>query len=244
MNITRASSGLPSLDYIIDYLRFGDNVVWQVDNISNYRYFADFFIKEALKSGQRLIYVRFGRHEAVVPDDPEIVTNEHFKIYQMDAGLGFETFSASIQDIVTNEGEGVFYIFDCLSDLLSEWSTDLMIGNFFRVTCPYLFKLNTIAYFAILRDRHSYNTIARIRETTQILLDVFYKDYFCIHPLKVWERYSPTMFLPHVSTNGIDFNPLTSSAAVTELYSDFQYKIGKAERQLDYWDRIFIEATE
>jgi hypothetical protein len=244
MNNTRVSSGLPSLDQVIDDLRYGDNVVWQVDDIGSYRHFAGFFIQEALRSCKKLIYVRFGQHQAIVPDYPEVVKNGNFHKYELDAGLGFETFSASLQNIITSEGEGVCYVFDCLSDLLSEWSTDLMIGNFFRVTCPYLFKLNTIAYFAILRDRHSYQAIARIRETTQILLDVFHKDFFCIHPLKVWERYSPTMFLPHISTNGTDFTPLTSSAAVTEIYSTFQYKIGKAERQLDYWDRVFIEATE
>jgi hypothetical protein len=139
MNNTRASSGLLSLDRVIDDLRFGDNVVWQVDNIDSYRYFGRFFIKEALRTCHRVIYVRFGQHEAIVPQDSEIIANEYYREYQLDARLGFETFSASIRDIVTLEGEGVYYIFDCLSDLLSEWSTDLMIGHFFHVTCPYLF---------------------------------------------------------------------------------------------------------
>ena len=244
MKNVRASSGLPGLDQILDSLRFGDNVVWQVDNIKSYRYFAVFFIKEAIRTGRRIIYVRFGQHDSIVPSDAEITGNELYHEYQLDPRQGFETFSASIHDIITQEGEAVCYIFDCLSDLLAEWSTDLMIGNFFRVTCPYLFKLNTIAYFAILREHHSYHTINRIRETTQILLDVFHKDYYCIHPLKVWERYSLTMFLPHVSMNEIDFHPLTNSADVTELFTINQYNIGKAERKLDYWDRIFIKAAE
>ncbi len=244
MNTNRVSSGLASVDRIIDSLRFGDNVVWQVDDISSYRYFAGFFVSAALRSCNRLVYIRFGQHEPIVSWGPEAINNKYYHEYRLDAGLGFETFSASIQDIVACEGENVCYVFDCLSDLLSEWSTDLMVGNFFRVTCPYLFQFNTIAYFAILRDRHSYSTIARIRETTQILLDVFQKEVFCIHPLKVWERYSPMMFLPHVSTDGIDFTPMTNSATVTELYSSYHSQINKTERRLDYWDRIFIEANE
>ena len=48
-----------------------------------------------------------------------------------------------------------------------------MIGNFFMITCPYLFELDTIAYFALLRNNHSFKTIARIRETTQLLLDLY-----------------------------------------------------------------------
>ncbi len=64
-------------------------------------------------------------------------------------------------------------MFDSLSDLLHVWATDLMIGDFFFITCPYLFELNTVAYFALLRNRHSYKAVARIRETTQVLIDVY-----------------------------------------------------------------------
>jgi len=61
-----------------------------------------------------------------------------------------------------------------------------MVGNFFVITCPYLFELDTIAYFAIIRDSHSYQTVARIRETTQVLVDIYKaKGLFYIHPLKV-----------------------------------------------------------
>jgi hypothetical protein len=42
-------------------------------------------------------------------------------------------------------------------------------------------------------------TVARIRDTTQLLVDVYHhKSNYYIHPLKVWNRYSPTMFLPQI----------------------------------------------
>ena len=72
-----------------------------------------------------------------------------------------------------------------------------MMGNFFRVTCPYLFQLDTVAYFPLLRGRHSFEAVARIRDTTQLLLDVYRGDRIYLHPLKVWNRYSTKMFLPH-----------------------------------------------
>ena len=87
-----------------------------------------------------------------------------------------------------------------------------MIGNFFQVTCPLLYELNTIAYFALFRNAHNYSTIARIRETTQLLLDIYsVKGNYYIHPLKAWQRYSPTMFLPHL-IDGQDAICITSSA--------------------------------
>ncbi|MBU9889780.1 MAG: PEP/pyruvate-binding domain-containing protein, partial [Candidatus Omnitrophica bacterium] len=147
--------------------------------------------------------------------------------------------------IARQEGEGVFYVFDCLSELLSAWSNDLMIGNFFKITCPYLFELNTIAFFALLRNRHSYKTVARIRDTTQVLIDVYHHQGNCyIHPLKVWNRYSPTMFLPHARVKD-RYVPIANSADTAELFSQIFKKGSKsAGRNLDYWDKLFMQAEE
>ena len=78
-----------------------------------------------------------------------------------------------------------------------EWATDELLANFFQVTCPYLFELETVAYFALTRGRHSHGALARIRDTTQILIDIYQaKGQRHIHPIKVWDRYSPQMFSP------------------------------------------------
>ncbi|OGC25416.1 hypothetical protein A2291_00740 [candidate division WOR-1 bacterium RIFOXYB2_FULL_42_35] len=232
------STGIKGLDTIIHDLRLGDNVVWQVDDVKSYLHFVQPYIKHALKTGRNLIYIRFAKHQLLV-DDPRART------YQIDASKGFESFSKEIHEVITKEGLGAYYVFDCLSDLLAAWATDLMIGNFFMVTCPYLFKLDTIAYFAILRDRHSFKTIARIRETTQLLLDVYdFKDQYYVHPLKVWQRHSPTMFLPHVEENQA-FLPIINSADATKLFSYMSKRSTEsAKRNLDYWDRLFMEAEE
>jgi hypothetical protein len=120
-----------------------------------------------------------------------------------------------------------------------------MIGNFFMITCPYLFELDTIAYFCLLRDKHSYRTIARIRETTQLLLDLYsFEGNFHVHPLKVWNRYSPTMFLPHIQKDD-KFVPITASVDAARLISYFSNKGPEpAQRALDYWDRVFLAAEE
>jgi len=118
-----------------------------------------------------------------------------------------------------------------------------MIGNFFVITCPYLFELNTVAYFAILRSRHSFKTVARIRETTQVLLDVYNNSgKICVHPLKAWKRYTPTMFLPHIMEGG-KFVPILNSAdAASILHFMTDKNTTSGVRNLDYWDRIFLKA--
>jgi hypothetical protein len=234
-----ASTGIDGLDTVLTGLEKGDNVVWQVDHIENFTAFVDPYIERAKQQERRLVYLRFADHKPLVKPDTGV------RIYNLNAGSGFEAFTTQIHAIIADEGKEAYYVFDCLSYLLDVWATDLMIGNFFMVTCPFLFELDTIAYFALLRNRHSYKTIARIRETTQLLLDLYNvdgKNY--LHPLKVWKRYSPTMFLPHMQREDA-FVPITSSVDAAKLLSYIsEHGLNPAERALDYWDRLFSRSAE
>ncbi|HOV90146.1 MAG TPA: PEP/pyruvate-binding domain-containing protein [Syntrophorhabdaceae bacterium] len=233
------STGIESLDSVINRLRMGDNVVWQVDSMDDYRHFVIPFVKRRMEEKQRVVYMRFADHE------PLLSPSEHIKIYNIDANSGFEHFTSEAYRIVTHEGRDVFYVFDCLSSLLSAWANDLMIGNFFVIMCPYLFELNTVAYFSILRGNHSFKTIARIRETTQLLIEVYnHGGSHYIHPLKVWNRYSPTMFLPHLEEDG-EFVPIINSVDATQLFFRIsEREASSAKRHLDYWDRLFLKAED
>ena len=234
----RVTTGMNGLDEILNYLQMGDNVVFQVDDIEDYKKFVDPYIEAALAGNHRIVYMRFANHQALLEPSKKI------KVYKLNANKGFESFSTQVHNIVRDEGRDVFYVFDCLSDLLMAWATDLMIGNFFVITCPYLFELNTVAYFAILRSRHSFKTVARIRETTQVLLDIYNNNgKICVHPLKAWKRYTPTMYLPHVM-EGEKFVPILNSADAASILSYLTDKNATSSvRNLDYWDRIFLKAT-
>lgn len=238
-SIMKVSSGITSLDSIIDSLNIGDNVVWQTDSITDYMEFVKPFVRQSLEDGRKLYYMRFAKHAPLIdPETDGVIT------CNLNAHSGFENFARDVHEIIKEAGEEAFYVFDCLSDLLSAWATDLMIGNFFLVTCPYLFELNTVAYFAIMRKNHDFKTVARIRETTQILIDIYnYKDELYVHPLKVWNRYSPTMFFPHKKIKG-DFKALTRSADVTDFISYMQKLNSEiTSRNLDFWDKLFLEVS-
>ncbi len=230
----KVSTGLKGFDEVIDHLRFGDNVVWQVDSITGYKKMVDCFAESARAENMKLVYIRFSKHE------PLLDAGKATSTYHVDASRGFEGFTTEIHNIITSEGKRVFYVFDCLTDLLEYWNSDLMIGNFFKATCPYLYELDTIAYFAVKRNFHTFNTIAGIRETTQLLLDLYQiNEKIYIHPLKVWQRYSPTMFFPHL-IQGQDAVCITSSSDVSELFT----RINRGEIRLDYWNTIFNEAKK
>ncbi len=225
----KVSTGMNGFDKVIDHLRLGDNVVWQVNSIGSYKEIVDPFVKQAREDHRKLIYVRFGNHA------PLFEKTEDILVQRIDATKGFESFATEIHNMVTEMGMQAFYVFDCLTDLLKYWFSDLMIGNFFRVTCPYLYELDTIAYFAIIRNAHTFSTIAGIRETTQLLLDLYdVNQRLYIHPLKVWQRYSPTMFFPHL-IHEEEATCITASSEAAELFSS----IHLGEDRLDYWNIVF-----
>ena len=237
-NFQIASTGLASLDEVIRHLRMGDNVVFQVRDIDVYKRFVMAFIEKNKETAKKIIYIRFTQHA------PLLMAMNGVEVFPVNADHGFEEFCSQIHEKITSEGRDVLYIFDCLSELLDRWATDTMIGNFFKVTCPYLYELNTIAYFATFKNHNSYHSTAVIRDTTQVLFDVFEIDSITyVHPLKVWNRYSPTLFLPHIMLNH-HFIPVTSSGDVAALYSRLGEDDENPERNLDYWDRLFLKAGE
>lgn len=218
---------------MVDGLRLGDNVVWQADDIEAYKARVQPFVEKALSDGHLVVYFRFGDHAPVVEDD-------RARVFTVDPAAGFESLTRSIYQTITEMGVGTYYVFDSLTELLEQWGSDLMVMNFFNVTCPYLFQLDTVAYFLLLRGRHSFDAIAGIRETTQLLLDLHTIDgvqYVQAH--KAWGRYSPTMFFPH-RLEGAEAIPVTSSAEAVELFG----KIGLQEPPLDPWRALLLRANQ
>ncbi|MCG6568620.1 PEP/pyruvate-binding domain-containing protein [Tessaracoccus sp. ZS01] len=211
-NFNLVSTGTAGLDRIVDSLRLGDNVVWQVDSLDDYRRVVEPFVRRALADGRHITYVRYGAHAPVV-DDPAV------EVVEIEPGGGFEAFATAVHTIAAERGRLAFYVFDCLTDLLSGWHSDLAVANFFQVTCPFLYELDTVAYFPLVRGEHTYATVAAIRSTTQLLLDLYGVDEeLYVHPLKVFGRHSPTMFFPH-ALQGDDARPITSSEASARLFA-------------------------
>ena len=200
----KVKSGIPQMDEALDYIRLGDNVVWRVSDLSEFKLFMEPYVKQAIEDKRNIIYFRFASHEPLLEDRPEI------KTVHVPLSHRFENFTVDIHNVIEQEGKDAFYVFDCLSELQTAWATDLMMGNFFRVTCPFLFILDTVAFFPIIRGKHSVRAINKILNTTQLFFDVYSdKKNVYVRPEKVWNRNSETMFLPHTYNpeNG-DFKPI------------------------------------
>ncbi len=226
-------SGYPGLDKKLDYIRSGDNIVFRVINLEFFRFFAKGFVKQAIKDHRPVHYIRFGPHK------PMLENVEQVNVHQLDPTIGFEKFTIEIYRIIMEAKQEAFFIFDNISVLGEFWNTDLMLGNFFQVTCPFLTKMEDVAIFPLRRGEHSCDCIEKIRESTQIFLDVFYKNpYYYITPLKVKDRYHHEMFLTHRVNEKMLFEPLTYSTSLARYYQAVD-ESGPGEQLQDSWDRFF-----
>jgi pyruvate, water dikinase len=232
------STGLPHLDHVFRGIMPGDNIVWQIDTVEDYKPFVGPYVHAARERRQRLVYFRFADHEPLLDDDTDAI------VHHLHPEYGFETFMGEINAVINQEGRGTLFLFDCLSQLAPDWKSDRMLGNFFMLTCPHLYDRAAIAYFAIFRNYHSFHAVRPISSTTQILVDVYRRDNtIYIQPTKVQHRHADTMFMLHEWRPDQKFVPVTESAIITETLQEVPWSRSDiSSYRLGFWSRTFSEA--
>jgi pyruvate, water dikinase len=233
------STGLPQLDRVLKGLIPGDNIVWQVNSIDDFKPFVQPYCQYALQHGRQVVYFRFADHEPLAFDDWGVT------VHKLETSSGFEQFITGIHRMVGAMERGTFFLFDCLSSLAEDWCSDSMLGNFFKLTCPYILDRESFAYFPLYSNYHSFHATTPIAATTQILIDVYRHDrQFFIHPTKVQHRYSPTMYMLH-AWQGNDFVPVTQSAVISAVLAQRPWPgLDSVRLRQGMWNRHFLQAED
>ena len=52
----RICSGIPEMDNALDNIRLGDNVVWRVSELSEFKLFMEPYLRQAIADGRNIIY--------------------------------------------------------------------------------------------------------------------------------------------------------------------------------------------
>jgi pyruvate, water dikinase len=238
----KLSTGLDELDQLLRGLIAGDNVVWRVDHVEDYRAFVVPYCQYGAHSGRKVIYLRYANHPPLI--EPEMFDGK-VERYDLDPEIGFEPFLDAVHTIIENTPRGAYYVFDSLSNLAATWYSDQMLCNFFMLTCPYLFDRGDLAYFAVMRDSHSNEAVMPIRETAQVMIDVYrYQDSIYLRPVKTQQRFSPNMHTLH-QWHKDSFLPISESYTITRI---LRYAppsaVGCAVIPLDVWNKTFLHAQE
>ncbi|MBN1656530.1 MAG: pyruvate, phosphate dikinase [Deltaproteobacteria bacterium] len=233
----RPSTGLTALDRLFHGVMPGDNIVWQVFSVDDYLPFVAAYCRHAIRLGAKLVYFRFARHRELMEQRPGV------ERYALRPEEGFEPFVTEIHSIIEESGPGAYFVFDCLSDLVVEWGSDRMLGNFFMLTCPYVFDHRGVAYFALFKHSHSYHTTTPVSQTAQIMIDVYrYNGKLYLRPTKVEQRHSRTMQMLHLWEDEA-FNPVEDSKTYTTIMSEMPWDRQEgASHLLGLWTNTFRRA--
>ena len=231
-----ATTGLPGLDAVLSGIEPGDNIVWEIDAIEDYQELVAPYAAAAQSARRRLVYFRFAEHAPLLP--PQSGVERH----DLNAKEGFEEFVRGVHEVIEHAGKGAIYIFDCLSHLATTWASDQSLANFFLLTCPRLFDLETVTYFGLYRDTHSSYALEPIRGTTQFMLDIFRLDgRMYVRPVKVQHRSRDVMNTLYLR-DGEVFLPVKDSAVISPILSHTQWPRLQSDRRVGHWRRLFREA--
>ena len=224
------TTGLPGLDAVLSGVAPGDNIVWQIQSLDEYGALVARYVEAAMARGRRLIYFRFAEHWPLLDE------GSGAEIHHPRPADGFDAFVDQVHSVIEAAGPETMYVFDCLSDLAETWQSDRMMGNFFRLTCPRLFDLDTVTYFGIFRNTHAASALGMITETTQFLLDVFRcRGRLYVRPVKVQHRSAAAMNLIHAWEDGDRFRPVTDSGTVSEILAGSDWRGLEDHPRADHW---------
>lgn len=228
------TTGLPALDAILDGIRRGDNIVWQIESLDKYQALVEPYAAAARAARLRLIYFRFADHPPLL---------EAVETHCPDPSEGFDAFVDQVHSVIEAAGRETLYVFDCLSYLADIWQSDRMLGNFFRLTCPRLLDLDTVTYFGVFRYRHAPSAIGVITDTTQFFIDVFRcREKLYLRPIKVQHRSAAAMNLIHAWEAGDRFRPVRDSGTVSEILANSRWPGLEDSTFVGHWAREFAAA--
>ena len=244
------TTGLSGLDVLTDGLHRGDNVVWRVDALEEYRLFCRSLAATAVDAFQdgstptgAIVYFRFAQHPPLFSRS-EVETWSVVEV-SLPLDRGFEFFITRVHHEIVRYGERAVLFFDSLSDLSQRYYSDRMIGNFFQLTCPLILKTGSVAYFSLERFFHSYHTVEPITDTTQILMDVFrHEDQVFVQPVKLDGRPHQAAFTLFRWERDDTFRPVTASADIVPVLNTRPWPglRSASYRMVGVWDRVFLDA--
>ncbi|MBI4689129.1 MAG: helix-turn-helix domain-containing protein [Nitrospirae bacterium] len=225
--MSKISSGISSLDGLIDSLYIGDNVVWEVDAGTSYDVFMQNFIRQSFDDSQRVIYVSFNRSpQTILNEISKILSPEHFilidcftsgkgkndntflrfyenpthlNIIRINNPKSIEEFTKTLNSIEDSFSFGVRYVFDSMTGMQDLWGNESDTYKFFTYMCPRLYDLGTVAYWFLEKDAHSQSFKANLRHITQVVFDLYKRrDKLYIKALKLNNRQDREAFKPHL----------------------------------------------
>ncbi|PYV41196.1 MAG: hypothetical protein DMG06_17925, partial [Acidobacteria bacterium] len=189
-NLQTLSSGLESLDRILEGPQWGDTIVFHLNSWDEYYPFIELITNFLQVQNIPLHYFAFSEKPASFNTGLSPVFIHDLSRLESLERLSEELFQAFAQN-----DSHVFYILDNVSELVRMAGAEKELVILLQKISAELTERQAAAYVALERNLLSNATVAQIRDAVPIFLDIQSIDsalYF--QPIKVQGRYSEHMF--------------------------------------------------
>jgi transcriptional regulator with XRE-family HTH domain len=159
------TTGVPALDDLIDGVRVGDNLVVLGPDAATLGAIGRAFL-DAVADGPTVVVRTEERAERPPPD-----------VRLLDwrgPAPGTASFTAALATLDAADeaaGEGASFLIDSLTGIQRRWGSALALEAFLS-TCPRLYRRRSVAMWLLARDEHDRAFLDRLREITQVVVDV------------------------------------------------------------------------
>ena len=212
------STGSADLDALLEELRAGDNVVLLTPKQSHYVPFCAAALGWAGADPTRVVYAR----SAGLLDE-EVGRFPGVRVLDLALLAGSEDPLGALLEETGRIGRGVYYLFEDLCSFSPWFVPKDRPDQLFTTVCPHLFRLDTVAYWSLVRGDYEAASLAEIKDCTQVFVQLErHEAGLVMTPLKVWGRYSEAMFRPHlVMLEGghLKLRPLADPKCDAETYA-------------------------
>jgi transcriptional regulator with XRE-family HTH domain len=168
--VSALTTGVPALDELIDGVRVGDNLVVLADDEAVLAEVGRAFL-EAVADGPTVL-VRTEDRTAPVASGVEVLD---WRGPSGDDAASFRTALADLGAADDTAGEGASFLVDSLTGVQDRWGADLALDAFLS-TCPRLYRRGSVAMWLLDRGRHDRPFLDRLREITQVVVDLRHVD--------------------------------------------------------------------
>lgn len=201
----KISTGIKTLDILVDSAHIGDNVVWETEAGTSENIFMQKFIEQSLSEDKDIIYVSFNRspqsillHTKFKEHPEKLIILDCFtsgkgksdkaflkfyennkqsfpQVIKVNRPGDISFFSETVNSIQDKLSGGARYIFDSLTGMQDLWGDENSTYKFFTYMCPRLYDLGTVAYWILEKDAHSQPFKANLRHITQVVIELYKK---------------------------------------------------------------------
>jgi transcriptional regulator with XRE-family HTH domain len=164
--VPQLTTGVPALDDLIDGVRVGDNLVVLADTRDVLHAVATAFL-EAVADPAVIVCTDGAVTDGADRDPPA-------RRVDWTAGGGVGELPAARDELTVADdavGEGASFLVDTLTGVQDRWGADAALEVFLG-TCPRLYRHGSVAMWLLERDRHDRAFLDRLREITQVVVDV------------------------------------------------------------------------